>query len=91
MTVFNDIGFDQLPKFKVPEKFLPSAPVVVGVKPIVPIAIAGASPDSSSSNSNNNMLLYLVGGAVLLFVGYTIYMADKDSKTEKKKTKKLDL
>jgi threonine/homoserine/homoserine lactone efflux protein len=37
------------------------------------------------------MLLYLVGGAVLLFVGYTIYMADKDSKTEKKKTKKLDL
>ena len=91
MTVFNDIGFDQLPKFKVPEKFLPSTHVVMGAESITPVAMAGVSPGSTSSTSNKNMLLYFVGGAVLLFIVYRIYVADKDSKTEKTKTKKTDL
>jgi hypothetical protein len=63
----------------------------VGAESITPVAMAGVSPGSTSSTSNKNMLLYFVGGAVLLFMVYRIYVVTKDSKNKKTKTKNLNL
>ncbi len=87
MLVFNDIGFDQLPKFDVPARFLPTTPV--GLESTVPAQMIGPNSSPAPTSSANNTLKYIFAGAILFLVGYTIFLATEDSKN--KKTKKTNL
>ncbi len=87
MLVFNDIGFEQLPKFDVPARFLPTTSV--GIESTVPAQMIGPNSNPAPTSSTNNTLKYIFIGGILFIVGYTIFLATKDSKN--KKTKKTNL
>jgi|688.fasta_scaffold419478_3 hypothetical protein len=87
MLIFNDIGFDQLPKFDVPARFLPTTSV--GIESTVPAQAIGPNSSTAPTSSANNTLLYVFIGGIAIIAGYTIFLATKDSKN--KKTKKTNL
>jgi hypothetical protein len=70
MLVFNDIGFDQLPKFDVPARFLPTTSV--GIESTVPAQMIGSNSSPAPTSSANNTLLYVFIGGIAIIAGYMI-------------------
>ena len=83
MLVFNDIGFDQLPKFDVPARFLPTAPV--GIESTVPAHMIGPNSSPAPTNNANKTLLYFFIGGIAIFAGYMIIRAATVTKPQKQK------
>ena len=83
MLVFNDIGFDQLPKFDVPARFLPTTSV--GIKSTVPAQIIGPNSSAVPTSSANNTLLYVFVGGIAIIAGYIIIREIIISKPQKQK------
>ena len=83
MLVFNDIGFDQLPKFDVPARFLPTNPI--GIESTVPAQIIGTNSNPVPTTSANNTLLYVFVGGIVIFAGCMIIRELVISKPQKQK------
>ena len=83
MLVFNDIGFDQLPKFDVPARFLPTKPI--GIESTVPAQIIGTNSNPAPTTSANNTLLYVFIGGIVIFAGCMIIRELVISKPQKQK------
>ena len=83
MLVFNDIGFDQLPKFDVPARFLPTTSV--GIESTVPAQMIGPNSSPAPTSSANNMLLYVFIGGIAIIAGYMIIRELIISKPQKQK------
>ena len=82
MSIFEDIGFDLLPKNPVPG----NTPVTIHPIEPPPAAppdvspVAGATPDPTPPKKGSSALgWFLFGLFVLGSIGMTIYMAKKDS------------
>ena len=83
MLIFNDIGFEQLPKFDVPARFLPTTSV--GIKSTVPAQIIGPNSSAVPTSSANNTLLYVFVGGIAIIAGYMIIRELIISKPQKQK------
>ena len=83
MLVYNDIGFDQLPKFDVPARFLPT--VCVGIESTVPSQMIGPNSSPAPTSSANNTLLYVFIGGIAIIAGYMIIRELIISKPQKQK------
>ena len=85
--MFEDIGFDLLPKNPVPG----NTPITIQQIEPPPVAppdvspVAGATPDPTPPKKNSSALgWFLFGLFVLGSIGMTIYMAKKDSAYKEK-------
>jgi len=83
MLVFNDIGFEQLPKFDVPARFLPTTSV--GIESTVSAQTIGLNSSSAPTSSANNTLLYVFIGGIAIIAGYMIIREVIISKPQKQK------
>ena len=83
MLVFNDIGFDQLPKFDVPARFLPTTSV--GIESTVSAQTIGPNSSAVPTSSANNTLLYVFVGGIAIIAGYMIIRELIISKPQKQK------
>ena len=83
MLVYNDIGFDQLPKFDVPARFLPTTSV--GIESTVPAQTIGPNSSTAPTSSANNTLLYVFIGGIAIIAGYMIIREVIISKPQKQK------
>jgi hypothetical protein len=83
MLAFNDIGFEQLPKFDVPARFLPTTSV--GIESTVPAQTIGPNSSPAPTSSANNTLLYVFIGGIAIIAGYMIFRELIISKPQKQK------
>ena len=85
--MFEDIGFDLLPKNPVPGN-TPITIQPIEPPPLVPPAVssvAGATPDPTPPKKDSSAFgWFLFGLCVLGSIGMTIYMAKKDSAYKEK-------
>lgn len=87
MSIFEDTGFDLLPKIPVPGNtpvtIQPIEPLPVTPPAVLPIA--GVTPDSTPPKKGSSAFgWFLFGLLVLGSIGMTIYMAKKDSAYKEK-------